>query len=99
MLLGQKRKCCGECKNCKRDDCGKCKFCKDKAKFGGPNRKKQCCELKKCLKVKCLYLIFLLNHYKYYTRLSQQMMKELYQSVVVLIQMKFFVNKEERDTQ
>jgi len=26
-------------------------FCKDKAKFGGPNRNKQCCKMRKCLKV------------------------------------------------
>ena len=25
------------------DDCGGCKFCKDKTKFGGPNKLKQCC--------------------------------------------------------
>lgn len=29
-------------------DCGICIFCKDKPKFGGPGKRKQCCELKKC---------------------------------------------------
>ncbi len=30
-------------------DCGICIFCKDKrSKFGGPGKRKQCCELKKC---------------------------------------------------
>ena len=47
----RKHKHCGECANCKRDDCGACKFCKDKTKFGGPNRKRQSCELKQCLQI------------------------------------------------
>ena len=33
---------------CSREDCGKCKSCKDTKKFGGPGKKKQCCELRKC---------------------------------------------------
>jgi len=41
LLLGQKRKHCGECKNCKRDDSGICKFCKDKTKFGGGGKLKE----------------------------------------------------------
>ena len=30
-------------------DCGQCKYCIDKPKFGGPGKKKQCCERKCCL--------------------------------------------------
>ena len=45
-----KRKRCGVCEGCTRLDCGICIFCKDKPKFGGPGRRKQCCELKKCNK-------------------------------------------------
>ncbi len=33
---------------CQRSDCGTCVFCKDKPKFGGPGKRKQCCEKKKC---------------------------------------------------
>lgn len=29
-------------------DCGTCQFCRDKPKFGGPGRKKKCCEKRKC---------------------------------------------------
>ena len=29
-------------------DCGSCTFCKDKPKFGGAGKKKQCCALKRC---------------------------------------------------
>ena len=48
FLTGQKRKRCGDCEGCKRDDCGSCKFCKDKPRFGGPNKKKQCCIMRRC---------------------------------------------------
>jgi len=36
-------------------------FAKDKAKFGGPNRKKQYCALKQCLQVGFVYLIIMCN--------------------------------------
>ena len=26
-------------------------FCKDKPKYGGPGKRKQCCELRKCIKI------------------------------------------------
>ena len=39
---------CGECEYCLRDRCGKCIYCLDSKAFGGPNRLKQGCELKKC---------------------------------------------------
>jgi len=45
LLTGVKRKRCGTCDGCIRCDCGICKFCKDKPKFGGLGKKKQCCEL------------------------------------------------------
>jgi len=45
----RKRKArCGICEGCTREDCGECKFCKDKLKFGGPQKMKQACVLKKC---------------------------------------------------
>ena len=43
-----KRKRCGSCDGCRRPDCGVCVLCKDKPKFGGPGKRKQCCELRKC---------------------------------------------------
>ena len=46
---GKKRKQCGQCSACSRENCGQCSSCKDMPKFGGPGRKKQCCELRRCL--------------------------------------------------
>uniref|UniRef100_A0A671S9P9 [histone H3]-lysine(4) N-methyltransferase n=1 Tax=Sinocyclocheilus anshuiensis TaxID=1608454 RepID=A0A671S9P9_9TELE len=41
---------CMRCKGCSRlEDCGRCVFCLDKPKFGGPNKKRQSCVLKKCV--------------------------------------------------
>jgi len=46
---GLRKHPCKECVNCLRPDCRRCIFCKDKRKYGGPNIKKQKCELKeKC---------------------------------------------------
>ena len=60
MYMGMKHKHCGTCSNCKKEDCGVCVFCKDKPKFGGPNRKKQCCKYRKCLQVcNCYHLAIL----------------------------------------
>ena len=39
---------CGQCSACKAPDCGKCRYCLDKKKFGGPERLKKCCILRKC---------------------------------------------------
>jgi len=37
------------CPGCEQiEDCGECVNCKDKTKFGGPNKKKQKCMLRKC---------------------------------------------------
>ena len=46
--IGPKKKRCGTCSGCKSSDCGTCQFCRDKPKFGGPGRKKKCCEKRKC---------------------------------------------------
>ena len=46
--VGLKKKRCGTCSGCKSSDCGTCQFCRDKPKFGGPGRKKKCCEKRKC---------------------------------------------------
>ena len=39
---------CGKCPSCKRSDCRKCRFCKDKPRFGGENRLKQKCIMRRC---------------------------------------------------
>jgi len=39
---------CKECGPCKAPDCGECVFCLDKPKFGGPNKKKNACQERKC---------------------------------------------------
>ncbi|XP_067282506.1 histone-lysine N-methyltransferase 2B [Pseudorasbora parva] len=47
--FGYRLKRCTRCKGCNRlEDCGRCVFCLDKPKFGGPNKKRQSCVLKKC---------------------------------------------------
>jgi hypothetical protein len=48
----RKRKRCGECAGCAGIECGQCRFCLDKPKFGGKSTLKQCCELKKCKRLK-----------------------------------------------
>lgn len=48
---GKKRQRCGLCTGCSSSDCGQCKQCIDKPKFGGPGKKKQCCEKKRCLNI------------------------------------------------
>ncbi|XP_050993055.1 LOW QUALITY PROTEIN: histone-lysine N-methyltransferase 2A [Labeo rohita] len=48
--FGLRLKRCMRCKGCNRlEDCGRCVFCLDKPKFGGPNKKRQSCVLKKCV--------------------------------------------------
>ena len=49
MNKGKTRKRCGTCSGCKASDCGVCKYCRDKPKYGGPGRLKQCCEKRKCI--------------------------------------------------
>jgi hypothetical protein len=39
---------CGKCEVCLRDDCGECNFCLDKPKFGGPNRLRKKCLMRRC---------------------------------------------------
>ena len=49
LRTGKRRKtACQQCSSCLREDCGDCSYCRDKPKFGGPNRKRQKCILKKC---------------------------------------------------
>lgn len=47
--LNLKWKRCGSCQGCLAKDCMVCKFCRDKKKYGGPGKLKQCCEKKKCI--------------------------------------------------
>ena len=67
--VGSKRKRCGSCTGCTTTDCGTCQFCTDKPKFGGPGRKKRCCEKRKCVTLfsKGLYMYnqLLCKVYKY----------------------------------
>ncbi|XP_030644438.1 histone-lysine N-methyltransferase 2B [Chanos chanos] len=47
--FGLRSRRCYRCKGClQEEDCGKCVFCLDKPKYGGPNKKRQCCMLRKC---------------------------------------------------
>ena len=45
---GKRRKMrrCGVCPGCRIPNCGKCKQCLDKARYGGPDKLRQCCEVK-----------------------------------------------------
>ncbi|XP_031552294.1 CXXC-type zinc finger protein 1-like [Actinia tenebrosa] len=55
--LKRSSRMCGECESCLRTvDCGKCDFCKDMRKFGGPNRMRQKCRLRQCLKMSRIIL-------------------------------------------
>ncbi|XP_065143963.1 histone-lysine N-methyltransferase 2B [Paramisgurnus dabryanus] len=52
LAFGRRLNRCLRCKGCNRlEDCGKCVFCLDKPKFGGPNKKRQSCVLKKCSRI------------------------------------------------
>ena len=46
--MRKRRLACGHCSPCLREDCGDCSSCRDKPKFGGLNKRKQKCLLKKC---------------------------------------------------
>ncbi|XP_077363173.1 histone-lysine N-methyltransferase 2B isoform X2 [Festucalex cinctus] len=46
---GVRSRRCGECRGCLvESDCAKCTNCYDKPKFGGPNKKRQCCIYRRC---------------------------------------------------
>jgi len=42
---------CGVCQGCTRDNCGKCVKCLDMPRFGGENRLRQACAMRKCLRM------------------------------------------------
>ncbi|XP_061753481.1 histone-lysine N-methyltransferase 2B isoform X4 [Nerophis ophidion] len=49
---GSRSRRCGTCKGCLVDrDCAKCVNCHDKPKFGGPNKKRQCCIYRRCARI------------------------------------------------
>ncbi|XP_054619585.1 histone-lysine N-methyltransferase 2B isoform X2 [Dunckerocampus dactyliophorus] len=49
---GVRSRRCGRCKGCLVDsDCAKCMNCRDKPKFGGPNKKRQCCIYRRCARI------------------------------------------------
>ena len=48
VVPGMTRRHCGKCEGCSLLNCGTCAFCKDQPKFGGPEKKKKCCELQTC---------------------------------------------------
>jgi len=43
-----KKRRCGECESCKNENCGKCRNCRDMKQFGGENRLRQACEMRRC---------------------------------------------------
>ncbi|XP_037119271.1 histone-lysine N-methyltransferase 2B isoform X1 [Syngnathus acus] len=46
---GVRSRRCGMCRGCLVDtDCAKCTNCRDKPKFGGPNKRRQCCIYRRC---------------------------------------------------
>ncbi|XP_061122705.1 histone-lysine N-methyltransferase 2B isoform X3 [Syngnathus typhle] len=46
---GVRSRRCGTCRGCLVDtDCAKCTNCRDKPKFGGPNKRRQCCIYRRC---------------------------------------------------
>ncbi|XP_019723294.1 histone-lysine N-methyltransferase 2A [Hippocampus comes] len=46
---GVRSRRCGSCRGCLVDsDCAKCTNCRDKPKFGGPNKRRQCCIYRRC---------------------------------------------------
>ena len=47
----RRQKRCKSCSGCLANDCGKCWACRDKIKFGGPGKLKQCCVDRKCIKI------------------------------------------------
>lgn len=53
----RKRSRCHECVGClQTDDCGECKNCLDKPKYGGANKLKQCCIMRKCQHLKLIHV-------------------------------------------
>ena len=47
----QRRQRCNCCSGCIAKECGRCSACRDKVKFGGPGRLRQCCVNRKCVKI------------------------------------------------
>ena len=47
----QRRPKCNCCSGCLSKECGQCAACRDKSKFGGPGKMKQCCVYRKCVKI------------------------------------------------
>ena len=61
-IIGARKRRCGHCTACLQHDCGQCSSCKDMSKFGGPGRKKQCCEQRKCAASKPHFSLSQKNH-------------------------------------
>ena len=53
----------GTCAGCKSEGCGKCGSCLDIKKFGGPGRKKQKCNGRKCVNAHSLGNFILHDRY------------------------------------
>ena len=47
----QRRQRCNRCSGCMAKECGRCSACRDKVKFGGPGKLRQCCIDRKCVKI------------------------------------------------
>ena len=48
LVPRRRNKRCRKCAACNAEDCGDCVNCRDKPKFGGPNKKKAACLMRKC---------------------------------------------------
>ncbi|XP_051926032.1 histone-lysine N-methyltransferase 2B [Hippocampus zosterae] len=49
---GVRSRRCGTCRGCLVDsDCARCANCRDKTKFGGPNKRRQCCIYRRCERI------------------------------------------------
>ena len=68
---------CRKCDPCKAEDCAKCGNCLDKAKFGGPNKRKSAC-VKKNKRPRQLTM----GYIKQYSKFANQIVKERQQRKV-----------------
>ena len=64
IVVISRKRACGACVGCKAKECGKCGSCLDMKKFGGPGRKKQKCDERKCVNAHSpgnfiIYILFL----------------------------------------
>ena len=73
----KRRSWCGKCDPCQSQDCAECGNCLDKAKFGGPNKRKSAC-IKKNKRPRQLTM----GYIKQYSKFANQIVKERQQRKV-----------------